>query len=125
MVRRHGDLQMRAWTGYDLDSLAQSDLDWRPTRDAWKGQDVGYQTLPTGKQVVGVDAAPSVAPLKLASSYGYQDCVDAPYNDVKVVEPNIERNHAFCVRTSEGRYALLQVKLLTQADIQVEATVWE
>ncbi|MEV7008539.1 hypothetical protein [Streptosporangium sp. NPDC051022] len=127
-VYRHGDLRLRAGTGYDLDSLA---TDWEPTNGGWSGQDVAYATKGVHDWVAGRNArsgksGDSVAALDLKTPRTFDSCVKADFGAEEAAprDEKINPKWAFCVLTSEGRYALLEIVSAREGVLNTQVTVW-
>ncbi|WP_370017718.1 hypothetical protein [Planotetraspora sp. GP83] len=130
-VRREGPLIFRAGIAYDLDSKV---TDWVPTNDAWKGgQDVGYAGDNDSDWIVGLNgtkarpSGESVAAIPASQSWDFNTCAKIRLGDKKLAPRNdaINPKHAFCLLTTEGRYALVRIDSRGQGLLRTHVTVWE
>ncbi|HSV64943.1 MAG TPA: hypothetical protein VLJ59_03410 [Mycobacteriales bacterium] len=130
VVRRQENVRLGAYEAIDLDAEGPG---WLTTSVEWTTQDVGYWADNKSDGLWSRFGTAEEAVVGVGSRWTYADCVSAPYGRPGSVPAGrtVSPGHAVCVRTSEGRYALLVITGVDPGSpgkrgaLVVTVTVWE
>lgn len=122
-VRRHEQWTLSADEAIDLDSQNPR---WNATTHAWTTQDVAFHASGSGDSLKARNDQ-RAATLPPGTTGGFETCLRAPYRKASAAPraDNVNPSRAICLTTSEGRYALIEIRSHQPLELGVTITVWE